>query len=147
MAKPEGGGMITLILPLPPSVNAMYANNKGAGKGRYPSPRYKAWKQEAGYALNTQYRSPVSAIERYFLQIGLYPPNRRDRDLDNHVKALQDLLTGRVYADDSQIDLLAVGRMPVVKNGQAVVIIRPVSDPLSQSILAGFEALQQGRAA
>ena len=62
--------------------------------------------------------------KRIILDIELYPPDARKRDLDNTVKAVQDALVfAGVFADDSQIDRLTVTRMEKVKGGKAIITI------------------------
>jgi crossover junction endodeoxyribonuclease RusA len=47
-----------------------------------------------------------------------YPPDRRKRDLDNHLKALLDSCTlSGLWEDDSLIDQLTLYRGVVVKTG------------------------------
>lgn len=61
---------------------------------------------------------------RLALFISLYPPNKIRRDIDNHVKAVQDALQmAGCFDDDEQIDHLTVARMPVVKGGQCKVVL------------------------
>lgn len=52
---------------------------------------------------------------RLYLAVDLFPPDRRQRDLDNAVKALLDGLTAvEIWLDDSLIDLLVLRRgLPV----------------------------------
>ena len=60
---------LTVTIPRPPSINAMYANNPGKGsKGRFNTERYRCWLTEAGLHLNRQLggwvmlTGPVKAI-------------------------------------------------------------------------------------
>ena len=58
------------------------------------------------------------------LDIELRAPDRRKRDLDNHVKAIQDVLTNyNVWEDDSQIDELSVRRGQLFPQGTAIIFI------------------------
>ena len=76
---------LTIAIPRPPSINAMYANNPGKGsKGRFNTKRYRCWLTEAGLHLNRQLGGWVM--------------------LTGPVKAPFDLMKKhRVYKDDSQI--------------------------------------------
>lgn len=86
-------------LPFPVSVNDMYLNNKGAGRGRVPSPEYNAWKDLAGYAINRQ--KPGAFKLRAIVMIDL--DERRQGDADNRAKPVLDLLvTYGVLAGDSK---------------------------------------------
>jgi len=58
------------------------------------------------------------------LEIELRAPDRRSRDMDNSLKALQDVLTSyNVWRDDSQIDELIVRRGAIISGGQAIIMI------------------------
>ena len=135
--------MLTLNLPFPVSVNAMYANK---GKRRIKSKRYFEWRIEAlkcldSVRLNTLIDYPI------MLQIAFIAPDRRKRDLDNHAKAIQDVLTGNIIEDDSQIKLLCMWwdqLSPSKAYAGAQVIISPLHSPDGQSFL---ESLQNARAA
>lgn len=59
------------------------------------------------------------------LSVIFYPPDRRIRDLDNHLKSLQDALTeAQVWEDDSLVDQGHQYRGNVCKGGRVLVRIR-----------------------
>jgi crossover junction endodeoxyribonuclease RusA len=60
------------------------------------------------------------------MEIDLYPPDRRRRDIDNTQKALLDSLAhGGAYHDDGQIDHLDIWRRkPLPPHGMVIVRIR-----------------------
>ncbi len=110
--------MITLILPWPPSVNHYWGQN---GNRRYVKAKGVAFRKETAdiVAANGQ-----KIYGRLAVFISLYPPNKIRRDIDNHVKAVQDALQmAGCFDDDEQIDHLTVARMPVVKGGQCKVVL------------------------
>jgi Holliday junction resolvase RusA-like endonuclease len=92
---------LVLTLPMPPSVNAMFADGKTR---RHKSQKYADWIIEAGYALNRQ--SPPNIIGpvmlSYLVQEGR---DKRKRDVGNYEKAATDLLVkhGVIQADDHTI--------------------------------------------
>ena len=100
---------MTITLPFPPSVNAMYANQNYVGrKGRKKSDKYKDWLKAAGWTLNAQ--RPQKTTGNVSLTI-LYGENHRKygRDLSNHVKAIEDLLVKhQVIEDDRFVDGLVL---------------------------------------
>jgi len=56
----------------------------------------------------------------------LFPPDKRQRDLDNYLKALFDSLThAGVWGDDSQIKRFNVEWGKQVKRGKAEITIQP----------------------
>lgn len=97
---------LTLTLPMPPSVNAAYANV--AGVGRVKTAKLKQWIEAAGWQAKTSLpksRDPLF-LGPVGVTIDLERPTARS-DLDNRCKAILDLLTVfRVWADDSQVSEL-----------------------------------------
>ena len=77
-----------LKLIFPPSVNDMFLNNKGGGKGRILSPEYRAWINASGLMLNRQRPTPIT--ERCIILIQL--DDTRRGDCDNRIKPCLDLL-------------------------------------------------------
>lgn len=91
--------MIELTLPLPPSVNGLYANVPG--RGRVRSDRYRKWATSAGWDLKAQ--KPGKVDGDYVLWVWCERPDKRKRDLGNLEKPLSDLLVEHgVVGDDSQ---------------------------------------------
>lgn len=86
-------------LPFPPSVNDMYANNSGGGRGRTPSRQYEQWKCSAGWELKAQ--KPQRFEPRAIVFIDL--DDSRKGDADNRAKPVLDLLVEYgVLAGDSK---------------------------------------------
>jgi crossover junction endodeoxyribonuclease RusA len=58
------------------------------------------------------------------VNIFVYPPDRRRRDLDNFLKSLLDALVySKVLEDDSLIDDLRIVRKDIVVGGEVLVMI------------------------
>lgn len=95
-----------LILPFPPSVNTYWRHpNKGAFAGKsLISAAGRKFQSAACAAIVEQLRrlpKPTSAPAS--VEIVLFPPDNRIRDLDNYNKALFDALThAGVWEDDSR---------------------------------------------
>ncbi len=93
-----------LILPFPPSVNTYWRHpNKGAFAGKsLISAAGRKFQSAACAAIVEQLRrlpKPTSAPAS--VEIVLFPPDNRIRDLDNYNKALFDVLThAGVWEDD-----------------------------------------------
>lgn len=72
---------------VPPTTNSLYANV--AGRGRIKTDRYRVWRNAAGWELkryhNQRWTEPV------FLTIAI-GGLRRNADISNRIKALEDLL-------------------------------------------------------
>ncbi|RCX05872.1 MULTISPECIES: RusA family crossover junction endodeoxyribonuclease [Kosakonia] len=116
-----------LILPFPPSVNSYWrAPNKGPLKGRHLiSEAGRKFRSEACAAIIDQLRRlPKPSTQPAAVEILLYPPDSRNRDIDNYNKALLDSLThAGVWEDDSQVKRLLVEWGPVVKGGRVEITI------------------------
>lgn len=101
------GDGLNIIIPTPPSVNAMYCNSRnGKGRGRYKSRQYKEWLDEAGWSVKAQ--RPERVAGPYWLAISL--PRIRG-DIDNRVKAINDLLVSlNLVDDDKHCEALTIKR-------------------------------------
>lgn len=107
-------------LPYPPSINHYY----------------RAWRNRVVIsAAGVRYRRDVAAVTegqqkllgRLRLEMTVYPPDRRRRDMDNVLKATLDALQhAGLYDDDSQIDELIVKRGNKVIAGCLVVNLEEI---------------------
>jgi crossover junction endodeoxyribonuclease RusA len=67
---------------------------------------------------------------RLAVHLELTLPDRRKRDIDNHIKAALDALThAGVFADDEQVDQLRVTRLHIEPPGACDVTITELSAP------------------
>ena len=80
--------MTEIRLPFPVSVNDMYGNNKGAGRGRFVMPEYAQWRADATICLYQQQVRPI--LGRVVVHIDL--DDTRQGDCDNRIKPILDLL-------------------------------------------------------
>jgi len=98
--------IIECYLPWPPTVNNYYSHTRN---GVYISKKGRLYSLAVAEAVNEQLSGLDTLLSPLQLEVVLYPPDRRKRDLDNHMKALQDALTkAEVWEDDSLIDQLIV---------------------------------------
>lgn len=91
--------MITLDLPFPVSVNALYCNKPG--RGRVKSQRYREWSNVAGWQLRAQ--RPGQIRGRYCLSILLEKRDARRRDIGNLEKCVSDLLVEHGIIEDDAL--------------------------------------------
>ena len=127
--------MLTLRLPMPPSVNASYANRKGPGKGRVATKALRSWKSAArmsvAVALASIPQRPVIA-GRVDVSIHLpIPTSGARRDGDNVVKPTLDLLVScGVIPDDNwrHVRRSSVEWVEDGTEGECEVIISVVSE-------------------
>ena len=123
---------IVLYLPWPPTVNSYYKHVGGgrgsSGRGVYISKKGREFRESVEREVSQQLRTGGSLnkmlplIESLSMDVFLFPPDNRKRDLDNHIKALQDSLTHcNLWVDDSQIDQLNVYRCEKERLGKCIV--------------------------
>jgi Holliday junction resolvase RusA-like endonuclease len=99
--------MTTLDLPLPPSVNNMFANNPLGG--RFRTTAYRRWASDARWSVIAQTPMPRLVAPPYRVEIEL--PRGMRGDISNRVKAIEDLLVAAgVLEDDRHVVVLLVRR-------------------------------------
>jgi Holliday junction resolvase RusA-like endonuclease len=91
-----------LQLPYPPSANQLWTRTK---RGMRRTDKYEAWLWEAAAKARTQ--KPEAVEGPYKLTIQVVRPDLRKRDLDNLIKATNDLLVSvGVIEDDHYCEVL-----------------------------------------
>ncbi len=116
--------MFKLELPWPPSVNGYWQRS---AQRTWISKRGKEFRRNV-YHICQSSGCEKNIRERLFICVQAYPPDRRQRDLDNILKGLLDSLEhAHVILNDEQIDRLFVCRREVVKYGKVIVTIKKLS--------------------
>lgn len=117
--------MITLTLPMPPTINHYYGQRPRGG--RYIKPAGIEFRKiVADLVAEAGHKTLEGRIALFAV---IHPATRARQDLDNRCKALQDALThAGVWLDDSQIDELTLVRSWVIKGGQVRVVITEVKE-------------------
>lgn len=117
--------MITLTLPIPPTINHYYGQRPRGG--RYIKPAGIAFRAAVAEIVAAAQVEPL--LGRVSLFAAIYPANRRRQDIDNRAKSLQDALTAAgVWIDDEQIDELHLVRREVVRGGQVRIVITEMKE-------------------
>ena len=111
--------LVTLSLPLPPSVNMAWTNVPG--KGRVRTPEYRRWHKLAFEELTAQH--PGKIVGKFCAVINLGRIKRR-ADCDNRTKPILDLLAGVVTDDDAHCERVSTGWADDVPAERVVVIVR-----------------------
>lgn len=115
---------IEIHLPWPPTVNDYYGVR--VVKRRqipYIKAKGKKFREDVEAAIAEQI-GYLQLDDPLLVEVELFPPDKRRRDLDNYMKALLDALTqAQVWLDDSQIDQLFIYRGQQVAHGAVVVKI------------------------
>ncbi|MFM7165224.1 MAG: RusA family crossover junction endodeoxyribonuclease [Planctomycetaceae bacterium] len=112
---------VTVVeLPHPPSINHY---SRHVGTRTFISRQGRAFRQAVCSILAAAGVVPLEGP--LIVEIAIFPPDRRRRDVDNVLKALLDALQhGRAYLDDSQIVRLTIEKRHVVSGGKSLVSIR-----------------------
>lgn len=80
-----------------------------------------------GVAEECSQQGVVALEGRLAVHVALFPPDRRQRDIDNILKALLDACEhAGCYESDSQIDELHVIRQGVQQGGHCTILILPI---------------------
>ena len=109
-----------LTVPYPPTINTYYATVSGR---RVLSKKGREYKKEM--AVIVAEAKCNYGEQRLSLDIDLWMPDRRKRDIDNVQKPLIDaLMHAGAFADDEQIDRLLTQRHGVEKGGRCEVTIQ-----------------------
>lgn len=112
--------MLQLEVPYPPSINHYW---RRVGTRTLISREGRRFRREVTAILATMSIEPLTGP--LAIEIEVFPPDRRRRDIDNVQKALLDGLEhGGAYDDDSQIMKLTIEKRSVVKGGRTHVRIR-----------------------
>lgn len=116
---------LTLILPVPPSLNNAYFNVKGKRGGRVLTDEARDFKGRVvmlayGHALMQHWRYLKGA--RLAVELALWFPNRQRRDIANCEKLVTDALAEALSFDDTVIDRLLIERKGVDKANPRCVV-------------------------
>lgn len=112
--------MIELELPYPPSTNHYYRH---LGPRTLISREGRRFRERVLSILEASRPRPFEGP--IAVQVDVYPPDHRRRDIDNVQKSLFDALQhGGVYRDDSQIVRLVIEKRECVLGGRTVVRVQ-----------------------
>ena len=112
--------MLQFELPYPPSINHYW---RRVGPRTLISREGRRFRQRVLAILAARCVQPL--LGPLAVEIDIYPPDHRRRDVDNVQKALLDALQhGGAYQDDSQIIRLAIEKREPMSCGKTIVRIR-----------------------
>lgn len=112
--------MLDLELPYPPSINHYW---RRVGPRTLISREGRRFRQRVMAILAAMGIRPLAG--RLAVQVQIFPPDNRRRDIDNVQKALLDALQhGGAYDDDSQIVRLSIEKGDPIDGGRTLVHIR-----------------------
>lgn len=110
---------IILHLPWPPTINSYYKVTRNGQ--RYLDKKVRLFRALVAESVHEQMPG-ITLYDSLFMDVYLFPPDRRKRDLDNYMKGLLDALTeSGLWGDDSLIDQLHIYRGEIVTGGSVRV--------------------------
>ncbi|MFN3151804.1 RusA family crossover junction endodeoxyribonuclease [Bremerella sp.] len=116
--------MLEFHLPYPPSVNHYW---RRVGPRTLISRGGRLFRKQVCAIVARHDVQPLAGPLE--VQVKLYPPDRRRRDIDNTLKAVLDSLQhGGAYEDDNQIVRLGIEKCERTPGGRAVVRISEIED-------------------
>ena len=117
--------LVTLELPLPPSMNTYWRNFRGRTVLSAGGREYKIAVQEYVATHNL----PKFGQERLGATITIFPRDKRAIDLDNRLKALFDSLQDAgLFDDDSQFDRIYINRGVIKKGGGCTITVATIEN-------------------
>lgn len=130
LSSSESVATLSFVLPYPPSVNRYYRH---VGYRTLISRDGRAYRKRVCTLLAGRVGGPLSGPLE--IEINFYPPDRRQRDLDNVNKGIWDSLQyAGIYHDDSQIKRAILEMHPPDGKGRAVCQIRQRPENILDSI-------------
>ena len=119
--------VLKITLPFPPTVNTYWRTIRVKGRQRtILSEKARDYKTQVAYEILRQGLN-FSFKPGELLRVGLklYPPDKRQRDVDNYTKGVFDALTAcHFWDDDSQVKKLQIEMCYVVKPAIAEIEIQ-----------------------
>lgn len=121
---------LAFVLPMPPSVNALYG--AAANGAKFLLPEQRQFRSAVIGIVRGAMRGDQERAEplagRLEMRVTLYYANRRRTDTSNRLKSLEDALThAGAYHDDSQIDRHVVERVIRVGEEECAVTLREIA--------------------
>lgn len=108
---------VYLSCGFPPSVNNYYVKTR---RGIFISKQGRLFREQVEIASLEQGVLNLVIDYRITVDVILYMPDRRVRDLDNYMKGLLDAIThAKIWVDDSLIDTLNIHRGIQMKAGKS----------------------------
>jgi crossover junction endodeoxyribonuclease RusA len=115
---------LELELPYPPTVNTYWRRK---GRQVFITPRGQLFRESVWLIAKAKRIQPIAG--RLSVELDMYPPDQRQRDIDNVCKAVLDALQhAGVYEDDGQIDRLLVQRRSIIAGGKAIARVSTIRE-------------------
>jgi len=116
-------------LPFPPTINTYWRHVvTGKRAATILSEDARAYRKAVAQHVIAQHVARNSLTGKLAVEITVFPPDRRDRDIDNLPKGILDSLKhAGVIRDDADIDDLRITRATVVKGGAVRITVSEIA--------------------
>lgn len=116
---------LRLKIPFPPTVNHLWART---GKRTYLSKEYRSFLALVAAEIRLAPGArEIGNANAYAVELTVYPPDRRPRDLDNFFKAALDAVTrAGLWQDDSRVCKLVAYKGVPAEKPFAILEITPL---------------------
>ena len=115
--------MIRLELPLPPTTNNLFAQNKNGR--RFKSPIYTQWQWMAMEALS---RQKVDHLPRGPFRFAMTVPEDMRGDVDNRIKPALDFCVAHAITPDDKHAVSVSAARGDVKSGFCIITVESVAN-------------------
>jgi len=120
---------IEIYLPFPPTVNNYYVKTQ---RGVFISQKGRKYRDSVLQAVTEQIGDVAPIDQRMLIEVVLFMPDRRKRDIDNYSKAILDAITlTGLWLDDELIDQQFSYRGEVRRGGQVYMRITEAGPVIS----------------
>lgn len=114
-------------IPYPPSINHYMIQS---GKRRFLSEKARDYREKVFLIVHNLGKS-FNKLSKLSLNIEMFPPDNRIRDVDNILKATLDALQhAGLYSNDYQIEQLSIHRKEKKQNGCLIISIEEINKKL-----------------
>lgn len=114
---------VLIMLPYPPSTNALFATVNGR---RVKTVIARNYCQDAGKLARLVFAVPFTG--RLAVSMVLTPPKGKGIDIDNAFKASLDAMKGIAWVDDSQVWRLSIERHAPSMGGGLIMMVGPFEE-------------------
>lgn len=123
---------LVYVLDRPPSVWKLY---KGTGKNQTRTDAYALWWDAMGYGRQWPDFAGTGAHFTLDIDLGPHPPGEKGGDVDNRVKAIQDLVAEMLGIPDGWCDFVSVYRNPTrLDDGSVLVTVIVIQDEVRDAV-------------
>lgn len=114
--------MISLTLPLGPTINHYFARN---GNRTYLPAKVREYRDQVAEIVAEAGHQTLEGRLSVFMAVHM--PTKRRADIDNRIKGCLDaMMHAGVFLDDEQIDELTLVRKEIIKGGLVRVVIAEI---------------------